>query len=149
MSRNLLLAAALAACPLVAVAQRSEPAPSVADIVHTRQSKMGRGGRELHAIEQATSSGAPLSAVAEPIRWLVQWSDELPTLFPEGSNGEDMGARPSVWSNPTGFAAAANRFREATRQLAEAAATDDRAAMTRRIRAVWDACEGCHADFTG
>ena len=149
MSRTVLLAVALAACPLVALAQQPEAAPSVAQIVDARQSKMGRSGRELYAIEQAISSGADITTLRQPVQWLVQWSDELPTLFPEGSHSEDGDTRLTIWSDAPSFAAATAQFRTAIEALDAAAAANDRAAVRRAIRQVWDSCSACHAAYTG
>ncbi|MGE3712616.1 MAG: cytochrome c [Hyphomicrobiaceae bacterium] len=149
MSRIALLAAALAACPLVALAQQPEAAPSVAQFIDARQSKMGRSGRELYAIEQAISSGADISTLRQPVQWLVQWSEELPTLFPEGSHSQDGDTRLTIWSDAPGFAAATARFRMAIQALDTAAATNDRAVLRRAIRQVWNSCSSCHAAYTG
>jgi len=147
MSRLILIAVALVAGSQVAVAR--QPAPSVAVLVDARQSKMGRSGRELHTIEQAIASGADITTLRRPIQWLVTWSEELPTLFPEGSHSDDGDTRLAIWSDPAGFAAATARFRTAVQVLDAAAAASDRAAVRRAARHVWDSCSACHADYTG
>jgi cytochrome c556 len=148
MRRFLLLAAALAAIPLAAAAQ-NEAAPAAPttpeDFHHARETRMGEGRRTLGALKQAADSGGDLAALRPRIESLIAWSDELPTLFPAGSESGD--ARPEIWSNPAGFTAAAQRFQAATRALAAPAAAGDRPAFLTAWTAVRGSCGGCHADF--
>ena len=148
MRRMLLLGAALAAIPLAAIAQ--EQAPPAAPVTpeefhHAREARMGEGRRTFAALKQAADSGGDLAALAPRIEVLIQWSDELPTLFPEGS--EAGHTRPEIWSNPAGFTQAAQRFQTATRALAAPAAAGDRPAFLTAWTAVRASCGGCHADF--
>jgi cytochrome c556 len=147
MRRMLLLGAALAAIPLAAIAQEqaSAPAPTPHEYHELREAKMGEGRRNFVALKQAADSGGDLAALAPRIQSLIAWSDELPTLFPAGSEGGHT--RPEIWSNPTGFAAAAQRFQAATRALAAPAAAGDRPAFLTAWTEVRASCGGCHADF--
>ena len=148
MRRMLLLGAALAAIPLAAAAQ-NEAAPAApttpAEFHHARETRMGEGRRTFAALKQAADSGGDLAALAPRIESLIQWADELPTLFPEGSQAGH--ARPEIWSNPAGFAAAAQRFQTATRALAAPAAAGDRPAFLTSWTAVRGSCGGCHESF--
>jgi cytochrome c556 len=148
MKRMLLLAAALAAIPLAAAAQ-NDAAPAAPttpeEYHHAREAGMGEGRRNFAALKQAADSGGDLAALAPRIESLIAWSDALPTLFPEGS--EAGHARPEIWSNPTGFAAAAQRFQTATRALAAPAAAGDRPAFLTAWTEVRASCGGCHADY--
>jgi cytochrome c556 len=148
MRRTLLLGVALAAIPLAAIAQEQAPpaAPTTPqEFHHAREAKMGEGRRTLGALKQAADSGGDLAALAPRIAWLIAWSDELPTLFPEGSEAGD--ARPEIWSNQAGFTASAQRFQTATRALAAPAAAGDRPAFLAAWSAVRASCGGCHADY--
>lgn len=148
MRRMLLLGAALAAIPLAAIAQeQARPAAPTTpeEFHHAREARMGEGRRTFAALKQAADSGSDLAALAPRIESLIQWSDELPALFPEGS--EAGHARPEIWSNPAGFTAAAQRFQAATRALAAPAAAGDRPAFLTAWTAVRAACGGCHAEF--
>lgn len=150
MRRTLLLAAALIAIPITAIAQeQAPPAPpsTPAEFVNQRQAKMGRSGGALYAMKQALDSNGDLAALAPRIEWLTAWSDELPTMFPEGSNTADSGAKAEVWSDRAGFDAAAERFRTAVRGLAAPAAAGDRAAFTAAVDAVRSSCGSCHDGY--
>lgn len=148
MKQRLLIAAALAAIPLAAAAQ-DEAAPAApttpAEYHEARETRMAQGGRMLAALKQVTDSGGDLAALAPRIERLIAWSDELPALFPEGSAAGHT--RPEIWSNPAGFAAAAQRFQTATRALAAPAAAGDRPAFLTAWTAVRASCGGCHADY--
>jgi cytochrome c556 len=148
MKRILLLGAALAAIPLAATAQNeaAPAAPTTPDeFHHARETGMAEGRRTLGALKQAADSGSDLAALTPRIESLIAWSDELPTLFPEGS--EAGHARPEIWSDRAGFTAAAQRFQTATRALAAPAAAGDRPAFLAAWTAVRTTCGGCHADF--
>lgn len=146
MRRTLLLAAALVAIPLVAAAQEAA-APTPEQLVDIRQSKMGRGGGAVAALKKGLDSGAELSTLTPQAEWLVQWADELPTLFPEGSDVAGTDSRPEVWTDRAGFEAAAERFRTATRALAAASAGADRAAFLAAWTEVRANCASCHAGY--
>ncbi|HYI47320.1 MAG TPA: cytochrome c [Allosphingosinicella sp.] len=147
MNRTALLGVAFVAIPLAAIAQEPAPPapPTTPEEFHqARETRMAQGGRTLAGLKQAADSGGDLAALAPRIEWLIQWSDELPTLFPVGS--EAGHARPEIWSNPAGFTAAAQRFQTATRALAAPAAAGDRPAFMAAWTAVRASCGGCHAD---
>ena len=147
MRRSLLLALALLAIPITAIAQeQTPPAASMTpdQFVAQREANMGRGGGALAAMKQAADSGGDLTALAPRIEWLTRWSEELPTLFPEGSDTAASGARPEVWSDRPGFEAAAGRFRTAVAGLAAPAAANDHAAFLAAWTAVRAACGACH-----
>lgn len=148
MRRFLLLAAVLAAIPPAAIAQ-NDAAPAAPttpeEFHHARETRMAQGGRTLAALKQAADSGGDLTALAPRIESLISWSDELPTLFPEGS--EAGHARPEIWSDRAGFTAAAQRFQTAARALAAPAAAGDRPAFLTAWTAARAACGGCHEGY--
>ena len=72
---------------------------------------------------------------------------EIVSLFPEGSGGEGTEALPAIWDNPDEFADAVAKSREAGAALAEAAASDDPAALMPAFAAVGRSCKGCHEDY--
>ncbi len=148
MRRALLLSAALAAIPLTAFAQeQTAPAtPTTPEQFHAlREAKMAQGGRLLMAMKRVADSDRELNAAIGYIAALIAWSHELPTLFPEGSGGGD--ARPEIWSDPTGFAAAAARFQTAADALTAPALANDRPAFQTAWTQVQASCDGCHDSY--
>lgn len=146
MRRTLLLTLALAAIPLTAMAQE-QAAPTPERTVDLRQSKMGQSGGAVSALKKAADAGENLTTLTPRIEWLTQWADELPTLFPEGTDLAGTDARAEVWSDRAGFEAAAARFRTAVRALAAPAAANDRAAFLTAWAEVRANCASCHAAY--
>jgi cytochrome c556 len=149
MNRMMLLAAALAAIPLAAFAQEQAQPLTPEQTVDARQSKMGQGRSAIAAMKQAAESDGDLAALGPRIDWLIHWSDELPTLFPEGSHVAGTDARPEVWSDRPGFQRAAARFQAAARALAAPAAAGDRPAFQAALAEARASCGGCHDAFKG
>jgi len=152
MKRPLLLAVALLAIPITALAQEQAPAPPAPmappttpdEFVTQRQARMARGGGNLASLKQVADANGDLTALTPRIERLIQWSVDLPTMFPEGSNTAASGAKPEVWSDHAGFQAAAERFQTAVRALAAPAAANDHAAFLTAWTAAHDACSACH-----
>ena len=147
MNRTLLLAAALTFIPIAAFAQEASAPPTPEQIVGARQSKMGQGGAALAALKQGADAHADLTALVPRVEALIQWSDELPTMFPEGSNLPVSDAKAAVWTDRAGFDAAAARFQAAARTLAEPAAANDHEAFLARWAEVRATCGGCHDGY--
>ena len=152
MKRPLLLAVALLAIPITALAQEQAPAPPAPmappttpdEFVTQRQARMARGGGNLASLKQVADANGDLTTLTPRIERLIQWSVDLPTMFPEGSNTAASGAKPEVWSDHAGFQAAAERFQTAVRALAAPAAANDHAAFLTAWTAAHDACSACH-----
>jgi cytochrome c556 len=155
MKRTLLLAVALLAIPLTAFAQEQAPpapaapapmaAPTTPDeFVTQRQARMARGGGALAMMKQTLDAHGDLATLAPRIERLTQWAQDLPTMFPEGSDTAASGAKPEVWSDHAGFQAAAERFRAAVQALAAPAAANDHAAFLTAWTAARASCQSCH-----
>ncbi len=153
MRRTPLLAIALLAIPIAAIAREQTPPAAMArpttpgEFVAQREARMGLGGGNLASMKEVADAGGDLTALAPRIERLIQWSVDLPTLFPEGSDTAESGARPEVWSDRAGFEAAAERFQAAVRGLAAPAAANDHAAFLTAWTAANDACSACHDHY--
>jgi cytochrome c556 len=55
--------------------------------------------------------------------------------------------KPEIWSDPKGFAAAAERLRTETGKLADVAPGGDLAAVKAQFGATGQACKNCHDKF--
>jgi cytochrome c556 len=70
--------------------------------------------------------------------------------FPKGSGpetGEKTDAKPEIWSDPQGFAAAQKLLGERAPKLLEAANSGDATAVKAQFGEVGKACKGCHDKF--
>lgn len=70
---------------------------------------------------------------------------EMLAMFPKGSNHHASEATPAVWTNASGFAEEAQRFKAAADALA-GAATDESGARAKYV-ALSQTCSSCHKDY--
>jgi cytochrome c556 len=73
--------------------------------------------------------------------------EDIPALFPEGSQHEESGARPEVWSNRETFSQRAGVTAERAAAFGEATQGADRMAMVQAFQALGQSCGACHEDF--
>ena len=138
---------AIAAMPSLLSAQ--DPAA----VLKERQETMKQLGGNMKAIndfvEAGTGSAEDVATRAASIREIA---GKIPTLFPEGTSMDDgigkTGAKPAIWSDWSGFQAAAKKMGEEAGKLAEVAAAGDRDAIGAQFGALGkDGCGGCHQTF--
>lgn len=147
MKRGLLLGATLIAIPLTAaLAQTPTPAPgpNVEPIVQARKAAMFLSGGNLAAMKFAAESGTDIRQLNGPAMSLMRWAQTVPAMFPAGSDGEPSRARPEVWSDRTGFEAAAAAYATAAERLYAAALAGDREVFLERWAEVRGTCGACH-----
>lgn len=87
---------------------------------------------------------------AAHVERLVDLSDAPWEHFPEpGDSRQPNAARPSVWSDAAGFAAAIERYQQSVNELAAVTAEqgDDPDALLAPLTTVQQACRGCHDDY--
>ena len=101
--------------------------------------------------------GGHMSAIVDILRGEVPHTDHLPlhanaladlaevvpTLFAEGSEGGDT--LPAVWEQPEDFQAKVAAFQEATANFKAAAEAQE--GVDQALRAVGQACKGCHDNY--
>lgn len=118
-----------------------------------RQALMKELGGHMKAIneflEQGTGSAADVATRAAAIKTA---SAQIPELFPEGTSIDDnvgkTAAKADIWARFDEFKTDATRMGDEAGKLAEAAATDDRAAIGAQFAALGkDGCGGCHSVF--
>lgn len=71
----------------------------------------------------------------------------VPHVFPEGSGVSDSEALPEIWEEPEDFKAAMDEFVNAANGMAEAANSGDMGQVGPAIKALGQACKGCHDSF--
>ena len=144
-----LTASAILLATSVASASGGKPAAGAdpVSIVKGRQAGMRMSGAIMGGIKGAIDRGDDVKGQAFAARSLSGWAASIPGMFPEGSNVPPTGALPSVWSNPTGFAAQAAAYQAAADKMATAAQAGDKAAFAAAFQEVRGACSACHSDF--
>ncbi len=119
--------------------------------VAARQQNFKQLGRAFKAILDELKTPAPdtalLSASATKMNALATQEAHW---FPAGSgreSGAKTGAKPEVWSDPAGFAAAVQRLQGETAKLQQIAARGDIDALKAQVRATGGACKNCHDKY--
>ena len=124
---------------------------SAGKVVASRQAHMKAQGAALKAIIDEVKKDQPdTQTIAQNADKLEGLANDLPSWFPKGSGpkpGVKTLAKSEVWSDPDGFAGAADRLQVAASKLNQAAKTGDLATVKADIRGVGGACAGCHAKF--
>lgn len=80
-------------------------------------------------------------------RYIVDATQDIPALFPEGSDFGETDALMSIWEDPERFAELSRENHEAALALHEAVEEGDDAALMSRFRSVGESCRACHEDF--
>jgi cytochrome c556 len=150
-------AAALLAGSLLSLAALAQqppaggPPPSPAEqAIHYRQSLytvIGGTAGPLGAMAQGKVdyNAAEATRRAERLAFLATM---VADAFPDVSKTGETKAKPEIWTNPTGFAAADKKFVDATAALVTALKADNSAAgLKSAFGAVGQSCKGCHDDF--
>jgi cytochrome c556 len=142
---------ALALAVGAAVAAGGALAQSGADAAHQREQNFKAQGRAFKGIIDELKKDQPDKAlIAANAEKLKASSAALPTWFPKGSGpetGVKMEAKAEVWSDPAGFAAAADRFKAEAAKYADVARAGDLDAIKAETRAVGGACKNCHDKY--
>jgi cytochrome c556 len=85
--------------------------------------------------------------LATHVRFIVDMTEDIPSLFPEGSDFGETDALPSIWEDPETFAQRSRDNHAAAVALHEAVEAGDEAEIAQRFRAVGQSCRACHDDF--
>jgi len=131
----------------------SGPAPTTAGgkAALARHDNFRQIGAASKAINDELRKDDPSPAVlATASARLKDLSGRLPGWFPRGSGPESKfktDAKPEVWSDAAGFAAAAKNFQTQAAKMQQLAAAGDIAGMKGQARALGGTCKACHDKF--
>ncbi|HKR87510.1 MAG TPA: cytochrome c [Phenylobacterium sp.] len=124
--------------------------PAAKAVVARHQSFKQLGGA-FKAIFDELKKDAPDKAV---IRANAQKMNALAgqeaSWFPKGTGpeaGVKTDAKPEIWSDPKGFAAAVQKLQTETAKLQQVSVGGDVAAIKAQVQATGGACKGCHDKF--
>ena len=118
-------------------------------VVKQRMDAMSAMGDAMKSIASMLRGASDYSdaAVSDMAARLRQHSEDLESLFPEGSMMHPSTARPEIWTNWPAFKThAADLERQAT-ALAAAAQRREKAGVAVAFRSVGQVCSACHKDF--
>ena len=126
-------------------------APTTADYIKARQTRYHDLGAAFKAaMDQLKLSPPDLAVIRQSAKVITALSNDQYHLFQPGSGpeaGVKTGAKPEIWSNPTGFATAQNDFRARAAEFSLAANGSDPAAITAAAQKLGQTCNKCHTQF--
>lgn len=124
------------------------PGPKAAWLRHHHFHDLGGAFKAINdELKKDSPDKAVIAANATTMKGLA---GQLPTWFPKGSGAESKfktDAKPDIWADPNGFAAAASRLQVETSKLQSLAAAGDLSAVKAQVRATGGACKGCHDKY--
>ena len=105
-------------------------------------------GGHMKAVGKFSKSEDALSPdVVAHAKAIAEASQHLPQQFPAGSgpeSGAKTDAKPEIWSDAAGFAAAAKALQDESAKLVALAEGGDTAGVKAQAGAVGQSCGGCH-----
>lgn len=143
------IAAATIAFALAGITIAGAEAPP--DIIKVRQHGLKDLGAAFKVVRDEFKGGSPdnnkiRSAAAE----IKKAAAAIPDWFPAGSGpvpGIKTAAKPEIWSDAPGFAAARDAFVEHAGKFAVLADSGDMAALGGESKLLGQSCGGCHDKF--
>ena len=121
---------------------------SLAGPIEDRQELMKGNGQTMKLLGGMAQGENPFDAavVKQEAEAMAARFERANSLFPEGSDQgpPETYAKPEIWSDPDGFAAAMDKAVEAS--LALAGVTEE-AQLGEAVAATGDACKNCHDKY--
>jgi cytochrome c556 len=116
--------------------------------IEDRQELMKQNGQAMKVLGAMAQGESPFdaAAVAEHGRAEADRFERVKTLFPAGTEQgpPETYAKAEIWSDPEGFAAAADQAVQAARAVA---AVTEQAQLGEAVGALGGACKNCHDKF--
>jgi cytochrome c556 len=117
-----------------------------ADVIEKRQAAMKSNSADNKAIKAAVES-KDYATVEAKAKDIMGTADKIPGLFPKDSTKGKTKAKAEIWEKSDEFSKAAKNLSKAAGDLAAAAKSKDDAAVTTKVKALGEACSGCHKQF--
>jgi cytochrome c556 len=148
-SSAIALAAIAGALIVTAPASAQSPAAVAAKVRNDHFHSLGKTFKS--AGDQLKSAAPDLGVVKADAAEVKTYAAQLPSWFPKGS-GVESGAKtralPAVWTDPQGFAAAAQAFQGESAKFAALTQTStDVGAIGAQYKTVGHTCGACHDKF--
>jgi len=141
------VARAQVAVPPVPAEPAKPPFAKPADAIVARRAAFKAQGQIFKAMKDANDAGEDPKAFAADANWLVNWSKQIPVMFPPGSESGDTKALPDIWSDRATFEKDDAAYTEAATKLAALADAGDKAGFVKQFGATGATCGACHKTF--
>jgi cytochrome c556 len=136
---------------LVVAAASAAVADTAASVIQARQAHYKQIGAASKGIHDELGKPAPSAVVIQGFAKTIDTlAPQIPSWFPAGSGAEagvKTAAKPEIWTNPTGFAAAAHGLATEAHHFDEVAEGGDIDAIRAEYTNLGKACFTCHSQF--
>ena len=132
---------------------RAAASPDLAKVIQDRRQFMKGNAQQMVTIDNFLENGKGTSGdVLNAAETLAANSKKIVDMFPKGTGTDDgvaqTHAEMAIWGDLSGFKAAADNMGALALKLADAAKSNDRAAMSAQFQQLAkDGCGGCHVKF--
>lgn len=117
------------------------------DVISARKDNRKESNRALRAVKKIVDDkGNPADAVPIALK-MIELEKQLAAMFPAGSGTGDTKARPTIWTDWTGFQSASTDMVAAAAGIAEAGKGGDAARLATALDAAANTCSACHQKF--
>ncbi|HEX9143996.1 MAG TPA: cytochrome c [Candidatus Binatia bacterium] len=116
------------------------------DAIEKRQKLMKNNGAAAKAIKGGMEQ-KDYATIETKAKDIGNNMDKVLDLFPKGSTSEKSRALPAIWEKWDEFSKNPAKVKKAANEVAEAAKAKDDAALGAKVKALGDACAGCHKNF--
>lgn len=145
-------AAAVALISSIAIVGVVKAAPSVSDLIKSRQDKLRDMGGALKGIDDELKKRNPDwdNVIGQAVETLQGRGTYLLEWFPKGS-GPESGlktyALPALWQKPDDFTRLGKAMMAETAKLKQIASTKDIAGLKAEVVVVGKSCKACHDSY--
>jgi len=119
--------------------------------ITNRQSNLKDLGGAFKTVRDQLKRSTPnMAEIKQAAQQINDLSADQGRWFPKGSGpeaGVKTAAKPEVWTDPTGFAAALEKFSAEAPKLLTLANANDLEALKNQAKLVGEACKGCHDKY--
>ena len=116
------------------------------DVIEKRQKLMKSNGADAKAIKGALES-KDYATIETKAKDIGNNMDKVLDLFPKGSTSDKSRALPAIWEKWDEFSKNPAKVKKAANDVADAAKAKDDGALPAKVKALGDACGGCHKNF--
>jgi len=116
------------------------------DVIEKRQKFMKGNSEATKAIKGAAET-KDYATIETKAKELMGRADQIADLFPKGSTKGKTKATDAIWEKSDDFKAKAAGLKKAASELADAAKSGNAEAVDVKVKALGDACGGCHKAF--
>lgn len=117
-----------------------------ADAIEKRQKLMKGQSAAAKAIKGAVEE-KDYATVEAKAKDLMNSANQIPDLFPKGSDKGKTKAKAEIWEKSAEFNKDAKALNKAASELAAAAKSKDDAAIAVKVKAIGETCSTCHKEF--